>query len=238
MKLRKPWLVKSLCFIGFWLVRALLTTVTGKYWIWTRDYSPRGCGPRERYIYALWHEYLLVPTLCFSNSRVRLLISKHSDGLIVAEMCKHLRMGIARGSTNRGGAAAVRLLLRPSRYRFLAVTPDGPQGPRRRVNVGIIYLAAKLGWPIIAVGVGLRRPWRLRSWDRFAIPRPFQRAAMLTAEPMVIPADSTREQMEVLGRQLEDTLNALSERAETAAATGRRPRALAPLAAVVRRAAA
>src|SRR5438309_3862633 len=227
MKIRKPWVVKSLCFIGYWLVRALLATITRKYWISSRDYSPEACSPRERYIYALWHEYLLVPMVCFSNSRVRLLISHHSDGLIVAEICKHLRMGVVRGSTNRRGAAAVRQLLRPSRYRFLAVTPDGPQGPRRRVNVGIIYIAAKLGWPIVPIGVGLRRPWRLGSWDRLAVPRPYHRAAMLTAEPLVIPPDSTRARMEEYRQQLEDTLNSLTARAEAAAETGRRPRAVA-----------
>jgi lysophospholipid acyltransferase (LPLAT)-like uncharacterized protein len=237
MKIRKRWVIKSLCMVGYWLTRALLATLSGRYWIHRRDHSPGACGPHERFIYVLWHEYLLAPMIQFSNSHVRLLVSQHSDGLIVAEMCKHLRMGTIRGSTSKhgkskGGRAAVRQLLRPSRYRFLAVTPDGPLGPRRRVNAGVVYLASKLGWPIITVGVGHRNPWRLRSWDRFVIPRPFQRVAFLTGEPIVVPPDIGREQTEAYRQLIEDTLNELTARAEGAAATGRRPQPLAPVALV------
>lgn len=237
MKIRKRWVIKSLCMLGFWLMRALLATINSRYWIHRRDYSPGACAAHERYIYVMWHEYLLAPMVQFSYSRVRLLISQHSDGLIVAEICKHLRMGSIRGSTakhgkSKGGLAAVRQLLRPSRYRFLAVTPDGPRGPRRQVNVGVVYMAAKLGWPIVPVGVGLRKPWRLRSWDRFSIPRPFRRAAFLTGEPITVPPDIQREEMETYRRLVEDTLNELTARAEQAAETGRRPQPLAPMALV------
>jgi lysophospholipid acyltransferase (LPLAT)-like uncharacterized protein len=223
MKIRKPWVIKSLCLVGYWLVRALLATVFCKYWRSGRDYSPANVGPKEKFIYVLWHEYLLVPIVRFHYSRVRLLVSQHSDGLIVAELCKHLRMGVVRGSKTRGGMLAVRRLLRRSRYRFLAVTPDGPQGPRRRVNAGVIFLAQKLGWPIIAIGVGLRGPWRLKTWDRLAIPRPFQPAAFVTSEPLFIPPNVNRDQLEMYRQKVEAMLTELTAFAERAAETGRRP---------------
>jgi lysophospholipid acyltransferase (LPLAT)-like uncharacterized protein len=159
----------------------------------------------------------------FSHSSARLLISQHADGLIVAEICKHLRMGVVRGSSTRGGVEAVRQLLRPGRYRCVAVTPDGPRGPRRQVQMGIIYLASKLGWPIVPVGVGYRKPWRLRSWDRLAIPRPYQPSAFVTAEPIVVPAGLDREGLETYRRKLEDALLDLTAKAERAALSGRRP---------------
>jgi lysophospholipid acyltransferase (LPLAT)-like uncharacterized protein len=223
MKIRKPWVIQSLCMLGFWFLRALLATVFCKYWRTDRDFRPAALKPHEQYIYALWHEYLLVPMVHFSHSSVRLLISQHSDGLIVAEICKHLRMGSVRGSSTRGGVQAIRRLLRPGRYRSLAVTPDGPRGPRREVQLGIIYLAARLGWPIVPVGVGSRRPWRLGSWDRLASPRPYHRAAVITAEPLIVPSDLDREGLELYRQKLEDILNALTSKAERTAATGRRP---------------
>jgi lysophospholipid acyltransferase (LPLAT)-like uncharacterized protein len=224
MKIRKPWLIKSICFLGYWLVRALLTTVPWTYWRTSRDYAPANVGRKEKYIYVLWHEYMIVPMVRFCHSRVRLLTSLHADGMVVAEMCKHMRMGTVRGSSTRGGIQALRQVLHAGRYRFLAVTPDGPRGPRRKVSVGLIYMASKLGWPLIIIGVGLRRPWRMRSWDRLAIPRPFQPAAFTTAEPLTIPPDLDRDQMEAWRQKVEEILNVQTALAEQAAQTGKRPR--------------
>jgi lysophospholipid acyltransferase (LPLAT)-like uncharacterized protein len=224
MKIRKPWMIQSLCLIGYWLVRALLTTVPWTYWRTGRDYAPANVGRREKFIYVLWHEYMIVPMVRFCYSHVRLLTSQHADGLIVAEMCKHMRMGTVRGSSTRGGVQALRRVLQASRYRFLAVTPDGPRGPRRKVNIGLIYMASRLGWPLIIIGVGLRRPWRLKSWDRLAIPRPFQPAAFMTAEPLTIPPDLDRQQLEVWRQKVEEMLDAYTIAAEQAAQTGRRPK--------------
>jgi len=209
--------------LGYWFLRALLATVFCKYWRTGRDFQPAHLKRHERYIYAMWHEYLLVPMIRFSHSSARLLISQHADGLIVAEICKHLRMGVVRGSSTRGGVEAVRQLLRPGRYRCVAVTPDGPRGPRRKVQMGIIYLAAKLGWPIVPVGVGYRQPWRLRSWDRLAIPKPYHPSAVVTAEPIRVPANLDREALEAYRVKLEEALLDLTAKAERAAATGRRP---------------
>jgi lysophospholipid acyltransferase (LPLAT)-like uncharacterized protein len=225
MKIRRMWVIQSLCLLGCWLLQLLLATVFCKYWRFGRDYRPAVLKPHQRYIYALWHEYLLVPIVHFSHSSARLLVSQHADGLIVAEICKHLRMGVVRGSSTRGGVEAIRRILRPGRYRCLAVTPDGPRGPRRQVQLGVIYLAARLGWPIVAVGIGYRRPWRLRSWDRLAIPRPFHPAAVISTEPLTVPPDLGRHEMELYRQKLQAMLDALTEKAESAAATGKKPAA-------------
>ena len=116
MKIRKPWVIKSLCFIGYWLVRALLATVTGKYWITTRDYSPGACGPRERYIYALWHEYLLVPMVSADLSRSLELIKQYRD----------LELGVADAAVAAAAESLgiYRLLTLDQRH-FRAIKPRG-----------------------------------------------------------------------------------------------------------------
>jgi lysophospholipid acyltransferase (LPLAT)-like uncharacterized protein len=223
MKIRRLWVIKTICLVGFWFLRALLATVHCKYWRSGRDFRPAILRTEERYIYALWHEYLVVPIVYFNHPSCRLLISQHADGEITAEITKHLRMGVVRGSSTRGGVEAIRQLLRPGRYRCVAVTPDGPRGPRRHVQPGIIYLASKLGWPIVAVGFGYRNPWRLGSWDRLAIPKPYQPAAAVTSELLVVPANLDRNGIELYRQKLEDSLHALTAKAEWAAANERNP---------------
>src|SRR5436190_464721 len=84
----------------------------------------------------------------------------------------------------RGWIGTVRQMLRVGRKSHLAITPDGPRGPRRQVQPGLLYLAARTGLPIVPVGIGYDRPWRMRSWDRFAVPRPWTRATCVTTEPI------------------------------------------------------
>ena len=223
MKIRRPWLIQSLCMLGFWLYRALMASVFCKYWRSGPDFRPSILDADERFIYVLWHEYMLVPLVHFSHSSVRMLVSQHADGLIVGEICKHLRMHLVAGSSTRGGVEAIRRLLKPGRCRCVAVTPDGPRGPRRQVQLGVIYLAAHMGWPVVAVGIGYDNPWRLRSWDRLAIPKPFSRACVVTSEPLLIPGNLDREGLEGYRRELEDQLKALTAQAELAAVSGKRP---------------
>jgi lysophospholipid acyltransferase (LPLAT)-like uncharacterized protein len=84
-----------------------------------------------RFIYAMWHEYLLLPVYHYARPDIHVLVSHHSDGDIIAGICHSLGVPAVRGSTTRGGAQATRDLLRVGRGSHLALTPDGPRGPRR-----------------------------------------------------------------------------------------------------------
>jgi lysophospholipid acyltransferase (LPLAT)-like uncharacterized protein len=80
-------------------------------------------------------------------------------------------------------------LLRVARKTHLAITPDGPKGPRRRVQPGAIFLASQTGLPIAPFGVGYARAWRARTWDRFAIPHPYSLATAVGVAPIHVPPD-------------------------------------------------
>jgi hypothetical protein len=127
-----------------------------------------------------------------------------------------------RGSTNRGGVAALRQLLDKSRHMHLAITPDGPRGPRRELAPGPVYLASKLGIPLVAMGVGYDRPWRAGSWDRFAIPRPFSGARCILSPEILVPPDLDRPGLEHFRGKIERVLNRLCDEAERWAAADRR----------------
>jgi lysophospholipid acyltransferase (LPLAT)-like uncharacterized protein len=127
-----------------------------------------------------------------------------------------------RGSTNRGGVAALRQLLRKSHSMNLAITPDGPRGPRRRLAPGPIYLSSRLDIPLIVFGVGYDRPWRVATWDRFALPRPYSRARIVVSPRLQIPSGLDREGVEQYRQHVEALLNNLTAQAETWAQSGTR----------------
>ena len=85
----------------------------------------------------------------------------------------------------------------------LCVTPDGPRGPRRSVHQGIAYLGSRTGFPIVGAGMAFKKPWRAKSWDRFAVPRPFSPAACVVPEAVLVPADADRDTIESCRREVE-----------------------------------
>jgi lysophospholipid acyltransferase (LPLAT)-like uncharacterized protein len=176
-------------------------------------------------IYVFWHEYMLPPIHMRGYCNLAMLISQHRDAEILSYAARHLGFQFVRGSTTRGGAAALRDLMEKSRRMNLAITPDGPRGPRRTLAPGAVFLSSKLGLPLVAMGMGLDRPWRLNSWDRFALPRPYSRARGVIGPALAIPPDLDRDGLEHYRLQVERLLNRLTLEAEAWAAAGtRRPR--------------
>jgi lysophospholipid acyltransferase (LPLAT)-like uncharacterized protein len=195
--------------------------------MWTRtlrfDYRPQGPdyhplrpglegGP---YLYAFWHEMLLVPVALFGRTGAKVLISKSRDGQLLASIAHFLGFEPVRGSSSRGGMEAVRKLVRIAHPGHLGVTPDGPRGPRRQVQIGVIYLASRSGMPLVAAGFAVAQGWRFNSWDRFLLPRPWTRAACVTTEAIVVPPDASREELEHYRQRLQEALDANQVAAES-----------------------
>jgi hypothetical protein len=171
-------------------------------------------------IYIFWHEYILFPLNLRGHCNLAMLLSRHRDAEILSYAAHHLGFEFVRGSTNRGGVSALRELLARSRDMHLTITPDGPRGPRRRLAPGCVYLASKLGLPLVAMGFGYDRPWRVRSaWDQFAVPRPGSRARAVVSGEVFIPPDLDRGGLEHHRHEIERLLNRLTEEAESWAAS-------------------
>ena len=149
-------------------------------------------------IYAVWHgRILMVPWLSarFERARaVRVLASRSRDGELVARWVARFGMSVVRGSSSRGGAGALRALAAAVRAGHdVAVVPDGPRGPRERLQAGLVVLAAVTGAPVIPLGFAARPARRLHSWDRFLVPLPFARAAVVFGKAATVPRDADRE---------------------------------------------
>ncbi len=153
-----------------------------------------------------------------------MLLSQHRDAELLSYAALYSGFLTVRGSTTRGGVVALRSLMELGKGSNLAITPDGPQGPRRKLAPGCIFLASKLQMPIILMGFGYDRPWRYRrAWDHFAIPRPGSRARAIFSEPIYLPDRLNRHSIEEHRQDVEDRLNEITEEAETWAWAGKDP---------------
>jgi lysophospholipid acyltransferase (LPLAT)-like uncharacterized protein len=214
MKIRHPLILKVLSFLAACLVNVWIGTVRYRYRPLGPNYNPQRRNCRGRYIYAFWHENLLLPVVQYSGSDVYILISQHADGELIARACRHLRLKTVRGSSTHGGMEAVRQIVRQGGRYHLVVTPDGPRGPRRQVQMGLVFLAAKTGLPIVPIGFAAHRAWRLNSWDRFAVPYPWSEASCVTTEAIRVPETVDRKELELYRRRVQDALDRATEAAE------------------------
>jgi lysophospholipid acyltransferase (LPLAT)-like uncharacterized protein len=223
MKLSNPFLDRLGGLLGAGAVRWWMSTLDYKVAYYDRSIDPALPGCRGQKIYIFWHEYILFPLYLRGHCNLAMLLSRHRDAEILSHAVRHLGFDFVRGSTNRGGVTALRGLLARSRNMHLTITPDGPRGPRRRLAPGCVYLASKLGLPLVVMGYGYDRPWRVRSaWDQFAIPRPGSRARAVTSGEIFVPPDLDRRGLEYFRLKIEQLLNRLTDEAERWAASGNR----------------
>ena len=233
MKLDHPLLYKLAALAGSTAVRTWMDTLDYRVLFHDPDVDPASPRCRGQKIYVFWHEYILLPLAMRGHCNLAMLLSRHRDAEVLSYIAYHMGFEFVRGSTNRGGVAALRQLLDKSQRMHLAITPDGPRGPRRQLAPGPIFLASKLGIPLVAMGVGYDRPWRAGSWDRFAVPRPCSQARCILSPELHVPADLDREQLEHFRLHVEQVLNRLCHDAEQWAETGsRKPGQLTPQRAV------
>ncbi len=180
---------------------------------------PRFAGPA---IYIFWHEYIPFMFYLRGHCNIAMLVSQHRDAELLSRAAGVMGFDLVRGSSRRGAVVALRKLMRKGRGKNLTLTPDGPKGPRRQLAPGCLYLSAKLGIPLVPVGLGYENPWRSRrAWDRFAVPRPWSRACALLGPAIQIPDRLERDEIEDWRQRVEEALNLCTEAAERWAETGR-----------------
>lgn len=202
---------------GTWLV-AHLIRLTGRSWRF--DEVDRHLVERDRLggggvIYAFWHGRMIIPAFTHRRRDIHVLISEHRDGELITRIIDRLGFHSVRGSTTRGGARALFGMATAGQRGFdLAVTPDGPRGPRFRFQIGALSIAQRTGLAVVPAGVAAYPCIVLRTWDRFVIPVPFCRCVIVYGEPMIVPPECTREALDRLRAEAESILRTLTARAE------------------------
>jgi lysophospholipid acyltransferase (LPLAT)-like uncharacterized protein len=178
--------------VGVWLVRLL--GMTWRFRVTEDDSVRRLRAAGQPIIFALWHGQLLPLLYRHRGEGVVVLISEHSDGEIIARIATAFGFGTVRGSTSRGAARALLELARVLEGgRDLAVTPDGPRGPAKSYAPGVLVVAQRTGAPVIGAVATTTSAWRLKSWDRFLIPKPFARVNVTYTDAQRIDAPNARQ---------------------------------------------
>jgi lysophospholipid acyltransferase (LPLAT)-like uncharacterized protein len=166
-------------------------------------------------LFAFWHGRLLPLVYIHRNEGINVLVSTHRDGEYIARIIHGLGFGTSRGSSTRGGIRALRELIEAGSSRLdLGITPDGPKGPREKVQPGVVYLAKRLGLPVVPIGVSAKPSLRARSWDRFMIPMPFARCTIVYGEPVLFEGPLSREAIDRAGADLEMRLIEVTRKAD------------------------
>ena len=171
----------------------------------------------KNYIAALWHNRLLLisPALKkFLPQRPGAgLISASRDGDLVADLTQRFGFDVVRGSTSRMGASAILELGNVlASGRDIVITPDGPRGPAYGLGKGIIFLAQKTGAEVVPVNFEYSSCWRVNSWDRFILPRPFAKVRFIIGPAHRVELTNTPEEFEAECSRLQEAMMSLVER--------------------------
>ncbi|MDA0782269.1 MAG: lysophospholipid acyltransferase family protein [Rickettsiales bacterium] len=173
---------------------------------------------KQQCIFAFWHgRLLMIPPFAPKVAKIHVLISNHNDGELIARTMTHFGFGLVRGSTGKEGLTALRNILKIfKKGENLAITPDGPKGPRMRVSGTVIDIAKMSGLPIIPLTFCASKCKVLRSWDRFIAAKPFSKGCFIYGEPLYVKKDANEEELKKAGIELENRLNKITEEADMA----------------------
>jgi len=189
------WLIPhAIYYIYLFLSRTIRWTIVGK------AYDPNA----KPYLLAFWHARILMMAYPHQQWNGVVMVSEHRDGEHIAQAGKYMGIDSVRGSSTRGGFKVFLQMLRLAKQgKSLGITPDGPKGPAEVVQLGTVKLAKKSGLPLRAVCYASKRHWRVKSWDKFYIPKPFTRGVFVIAEP-VYAGDDDAETLLTFQKAMDD----------------------------------
>lgn len=170
-----------------------------------------------RYILCFWHSRFVLMPYAYPGGRIVVLSSDHRDAEALVRVLRKFGIEQARGSTSRRSLTGMRQILRKVEDGCdVGMTPDGPKGPRRKVQPGVIAVARFTGLPIIPVGFSASPARRLRTWDRTLVPKLFSRGLFLYGDAIRVPRDAGEDEQDRLRGVLEAALDRVTDAADDA----------------------
>lgn len=210
------WHQRLMAALVYAFIRALAATIRFKLTDASGYFSD---APQEKLIFAIWHNRLALALILYHRyvarrdrrRRLVALVSASRDGGLLARILEHFKVQPVRGSSSRRGPQALRELVSwAEKGHDLAITPDGPRGPRYLVQEGVISAGALTGLPIVPVSYHLQWKIRLKSWDGFQIPLPFTRCEIFTGPALRVPRSVSEAERETWRKRLEEELRAIT----------------------------
>ncbi len=205
-----PWL-------GAWLIRLLGLTL--RFRALDKQRLREAPALYKNVIYAFWHNRLiLMPHLyktAYGDDKLAVMVSQSKDGQIIADIIERFGFLPVRGSTTRGGKAALREMIRVLKAGWRGgFTPDGPRGPRYEAGPGVVVLAHLTGLPIVPVCWDVSKKIVFSSWDKMILPLPLARAVFRYGEPIEVSKDASPNVLQEKVLEVKKALNRLSDLCE------------------------
>jgi lysophospholipid acyltransferase (LPLAT)-like uncharacterized protein len=199
--------------LAYWTIKVLSWTMKFEE---VHPETPRFFGKKGiPAIGAFWHGRLLMMPLVYKGKKLSFLVSPHRDGQIVGKALRRFGFHAILGSTNRKGFSAFKQMLKANLGGSdIALTPDGPKGPRYQAQIGVIELAKLTGRPIIPVTFSASRRKMFKTWDQFLLPYPFSKGVFIWGEPIDVEPKGDRAHLEERRALLQRRLTELTERAD------------------------
>ena len=168
----------------------------------------------EEYIFCCWHNKLFLgPHLLPRNRVINALQSSHSDGMVTSLAFKYLGMNVILGSSKKGGMKAFRKMVKCIKSgQSVAITPDGPKGPKEKVKEGIIKLAQITETSIIPLVWTTNKFKLINSWDNFVIPYPFSKGVYSFGKPIYVKKQINEYELETARQNLENEIKRLTRK--------------------------
>lgn len=167
------------------------------------------------FIGAFWHDRLLMMPLGYEGKGLSFLVSPHRDGQIIGRSLKKFGLQPIFGSSHKGGSSALKEMVKAIQNGWdVAIVPDGPRGPRHRLQFGVIELARRTGNPILPLSFSASRKKFFKTWDRFLLPYPFSRGVFVWGDPIYVDPDGPQDYLEEMRLLVERKLNELTEEAD------------------------
>lgn len=186
---KNPKFLGKVIYLVMWLLRSTLRVKINKH---------ATIDPNKAYLFAFWHGKQLLPSFLLHaqiKTRRCAMVSPSYDGTILATYLQKMGFETIRASSSKNNIAGLMQLKRNIEQNVsVGFGVDGPTGPIHNAKPGMIYLAQKCNVPIIPVGTAIKHFWIFnKAWDKFQLPKPFTRAALVLGEPFMVHADMDSE---------------------------------------------
>ena len=203
-----------ICWIGAKYIK--FVSFTTKWSFINKKYVENLWKKNESFILCFWHGRLLMMPLSWNNKKkINVLISAHSDGQLLSKTVKYFDIKTIIGSSSKGGSEAIRNIIKSLKSGIsIGMTPDGPRGPRMKINSVIIKIASLTGNKIVPLSYSVKKKIFLNSWDKFLVALPFGKGCFIWGKPIKIKKNISNNEDLKLSNKLEKILLKLTKEAD------------------------
>ena len=203
-----------ICWIAAKYIKLISLTIKWKYI--DKKYPEKLWKNNENFILCFWHGRLLMMPFSWKRGKnINMLISEHPDGQLISKTVKYFGINTIHGSSSKGGTKALRNIIKTLRSgQSVGITPDGPRGPRMKMNSAIIKIAGLTGYKILPLSCSVKNKFFLNSWDKFLVALPFGKGCFVWGKPLKINKDISKKEDLKLSNKLENILIKLTKEAD------------------------